>query len=163
MAGIAKGSTKNEYSPKFIAEVLTLYKSGDYTANQLSEKYKVPERTIYNWTQKHNVQKGELVDKIQNAYEEEFIKQGIDKSEIVSITGGMLHAESNDYSDPKKVKKVPNFKVRKDGLDVYMKLVGIGKESDDKNAGISPPTVKILVMNVSPSGTIATNFDGINI
>lgn len=77
MAGIAKGSTKNEYSPKFIAEVLTLYKSGDYTANQLSEKYKVPERTIYNWTQKHNVQKGELVDKIHNAYEEEFIRQGI--------------------------------------------------------------------------------------
>ena len=155
MAGIAKGSTKNEYSPKFIAEVLNLYKSGDYTANQLAEKYKIPERTIYNWTQKHNVSKGELIDKIQNAYEEEFARQGIDKSEIANITTGLLHAESNDYSDPKKVKKVPNYKVRKDGLDVYMKLVGAGKESEQTQQ-TAPIEFKILINNAD--GTVTTNL-----
>lgn len=164
MAGIAKGSTKNDYSPELIAKVVQLYGEGKHTSKQLAELYGIPERTVHNWTTKQGVKKGDIVEKLMNAYEEEFVRNGIDKAEIATITSEFLHAESNDYSDPKKVKKVPNFKVRKDGLDVYMKLVGVGKESEDKNVNVNPPTVKILIVNSKDGTEVVSNMlDGINI
>lgn len=155
MAGLAKGSTKQEYTPQLIAEVLHLYKIGEKTAVQLSEEYKIPERTIRNWVQKLEISKGELIEKAEekltNKYIKAFVARGYDEAKIAQIVGDFLESEKRDPENPKK--RVPDLYNRNIGLTQFAKFTGLDKPQEETKSD-KKIEIKILIATPNPSGIV---------
>lgn len=122
---------KNRYNKEFKMKVMHEYRIKEVNLKVLSEKYEIPYSTLRKWQGNAPIKKIDFEKALSQKYEKEFVKKGFDKKKIASIVGTFLEAQDEDSNI--------DFKVVKDGLDLFMKLTGVGKEEvtqDDKNVQI---------------------------
>ena len=156
-------------SPIVWANIIADWKTGEYTQQQLADKYNVSYGTICNRLSDLGVKKGELVKqieaKISNKYERALVARGFDEHKVAQLVGMLLEAEKRDPENPKK--KVADLYHLEKGLTHLEKLVGIGKENEQAQQN-TPVQIKIMINNtdapINPSGIITdVSYTEINI
>ena len=51
---------KNTYTPQVISYIVSLYRSGELSAAEMTQKYRIPKTTLYRWLKKYNTPGNEL-------------------------------------------------------------------------------------------------------
>lgn len=145
--------------PATWAKIITDWKTGEYTQQQLSDKYRVNYGTLCNRLSDIGAKKGELIKQLEASltekYRQAFLARGYDEHKVAQIVGDFLEAEKRDPENPKK--RVADFYNRDLGLKHLEKLTGVSdKPQDDKNTTTQVPQIKILIM--SKDGEVKTNL-----
>jgi hypothetical protein len=151
-------------SAKQWADLISEYKLGGKTQEELAIKYGIAVGTVYNKISELGIKKGDIIKQIESTQAERYRKaladRGYDEEGIVGKITELLEAKQRDPYDSKK--KISDLTRVDMGLKQVARFTGVTeKTTQDSNIQDKQVQIKILVCNPNPSGLADVSYEEI--